>query len=71
MGAGDAAEWVAATSGNEGHNVNVRFENKAPTKVNPVAAVLCWLAVALEGFDLVALGPPSCRPSTSAWTAPP
>lgn len=37
-------------------HVNVRFENKAPTKVNPIAAVLCWLTVALEGFDLVALG---------------
>lgn len=36
--------------------MNVRFENKATTRVNPVAAFLCWLTVALEGFDLVALG---------------
>lgn len=36
--------------------MNVRFESQAATRVNPVAAVLCWLTVALEGFDLVALG---------------
>lgn len=36
--------------------MNVRFESTAPARVNPVAAALCWLTVALEGFDLVALG---------------
>lgn len=36
--------------------MNVRFENTAATRVNPVPAFLCWLTVALEGFDLVALG---------------
>lgn len=36
--------------------MNVRFESPAPVRVNPLAAFLCWLTVALEGFDLVALG---------------